>query len=454
MSQTCINNQSDISHPLYSNYMTYLPVVDNLLKENQHLLRQEPLEKTVIVYVHHALQTSINVVNSLLMLGAKPACIYILGKSYSENKAVVAHMKALGVTYIDSSDQTGFGEYKRAFKSDIKYLWTLVEKHLDSRIKDILVLDHGGHAIQAIPKKILSSYNIIGIEKTTAGTMGYDAENKPNIPIINVAGCAAKRLLESPLIAHAVSSKVKSIIKTISKEKVCAVIGFGAIGQSVANVLESQGKQVLVYDKNHSTSADFSLEDVIEKSDYIFGCTGTDITFNIAHSIVQTQGTKVFLSCSSEDKEFLSLLKEITKSKRFSQDKLFDDLVFNTKACGKVVIVNGGFPVNFDNSGESVPAQDIQLTRALIVGGVIDAIKMNQSQLIFQNNLYKLSAGIQKTIVSSWLKERLSKTEIPALFKSLKLIENESLGVVQMLSGANTLPTQRISRSERLETCS
>ena len=82
--------------------MINLPVVDNLLKENQHLLRQEPLKNTVIVYVHHALQTSINVINSLLMLGAKPAFIYILGKSYSENKAVVQHLKALGVTYLDS----------------------------------------------------------------------------------------------------------------------------------------------------------------------------------------------------------------------------------------------------------------------------------------------------------------------------------------------------------------
>lgn len=303
---TCFHNQSGIFQPHNSNYMTNLPVVDNLLKENQHLLRQEPLKNTVIVYVHHALQTSINVINSLLMLGAKPACIYILGKSYSENKAVVQHLKALGVTYIDSSAQNGFGEYKRAFKSDINYLWTLVEKHLDDRIKDILVLDHGGHAIQSIPQTVKNSYKIIGVEKTTAGTMGYTSENKPDIPIINVAGCAAKRLLESPLIADAVSSKVESIIKTISKEKICAVVGYGAIGKSVASVLKSQGKQVLVYDKNSLISDNDSLEGIIEKSDYIFGCTGTDLTLNIVHSIVQTQGSKVFLSCSSEDKEFLS----------------------------------------------------------------------------------------------------------------------------------------------------
>ncbi|WP_165475072.1 NAD(P)-dependent oxidoreductase [Legionella yabuuchiae] len=441
---TCFHNQPRISQSLNSNHMTNLPVVDNLLKENQHFLRQEPLKNTVIVYVHHALQTSINVINSLLMLGAKPAYIYILGKSYSENKAVVKHLKALGITYIDSSDQIGFGEYKRAFQSDINHLWTLVEKHMDDGIKDILVLDHGGHAIQSIPQTIKSSYRIIGIEKTTAGTMGYTLENKPDIPIINVAGCAAKRLLESPLIADAVSFKVGSIIKTISKEKICAVVGYGAIGKSVASVLKNQGKQVLVYDKNYLISDNVSLEDIIEKSDYIFGCTGTDITLNIVHSIVETQGSKVFLSCSSEDKEFLSLLKEVTKDRDFSQDQLFSDVIFNTKNDGKIVLVNGGFPVNFDDSGESVPARDIQLTRALVIGGVIDAIKMRQGYNDFQNDLFKLSADIQKTIVSSWSNERLSENEIPGLFKSVKLIEKESLGVMPMVSGIKAVPMGRI----------
>jgi len=449
---TCFHNQPDISQSINSNYMTNLPVVDNLLKENQHLLRQEPLKNTVIVYVHHALQTSINVINSLLMLGAKPACIYILGKSYSENKAVVQYMKALGITYIDSSDQIGFGEYKRAFQSDINYLWKLVEKHLDDRIKDILVLDHGGHAIQSIPQTIKSSYQIIGIEKTTAGTMGYTSENKPDIPIINVAGCAAKRILESPLIADAVSSKVEPIIKTISKEKICAVIGYGAIGKSVASVLKNQGKQVLVYDKNIFTAENDSLESIIEKSDYIFGCTGTDITFNIVHSIVETKGSKIFLSCSSEDKEFLSLLKEITKDKDFCQDKLFDDVKLNTKNGGQIVLVNGGFPVNFDDSGESVPAKDIQLTRALVIGGVIDAIKMRQGYNDFQNDLFKLSADIQKTIVTSWSNERLSESEIPGLFKSIKLIEKESLGVTPRISGIKAVPVGIDARcSEKIE---
>lgn len=228
MWRTYFNKSTEINHPLIYNYKTNLPVIDSLLRENKKLIDKKPLENTAIVYVHHALQTSINVVHSLVILGAKPSSIFILGKSYSENKEVVSHLKALGVHYIDSSNQIGFGEYKISFRADINNLWVTVEENIEERIKDILIIDHGGHAIQSIPSNIKNNYKLIGIEKTTAGTMGYDKRNKPIIPIINVAGCAAKRILESPLIADAVSAKVASHIKTISHDKVCAVIGYGA----------------------------------------------------------------------------------------------------------------------------------------------------------------------------------------------------------------------------------
>ena len=133
MQPTCFYDQPNLSEFLNKNYMTNLPVVDKLLSEYQHLLKQEPLKNTVIVYIHHALQTSISVINSLLMLGAKPSHIYILGKSYSENKDVVKHLKALGVNYIDSSFQSGYGEYKQGFEADINHLWALVQMNLDAK---------------------------------------------------------------------------------------------------------------------------------------------------------------------------------------------------------------------------------------------------------------------------------------------------------------------------------
>ena len=162
--------------------MTNLPVLDNFLKNYQSFLMDIPLKNTVIVYIHHALQTSLNVISSLLMLGANPSNIYVLGKSYSENKEVVAKIKKMGINYQDSSSQKGYGKYKASFIYDIEQLWKKVQCGLTNNIQDVLILDHGGHAISNIPRSIKENYSIIGIEKTTAGTMKYNKDNKPNIP--------------------------------------------------------------------------------------------------------------------------------------------------------------------------------------------------------------------------------------------------------------------------------
>ena len=79
------------------------------------------------------------------------------------------------------------------------------------------------------------------------------------------------------------------------------------------------------------------------------------------------------------------------------------------------------------------PIRNEYLSHAIPYGSAID----------FQNNLFKLSADIQKTIVSSWSSERLSECEIPGLFKSIKLIEKESLGVMPMVSGIKAVPVGR-----------
>jgi hypothetical protein len=40
---------------------------------------------------------------------------------------------------------------------------------------------------------------------------------------------------------------------------------------------------------------------------------------------------------------------------------------------GEITILRGGFPLNFDGTGESVRAADIQMTRGLLLGGVVQA---------------------------------------------------------------------------------
>jgi hypothetical protein len=148
---------------------TSLPVLDALLSRAYTEGKSAVLDKTAIFYVHHPLKTSVNVINALINLGAKPEHLYILGKRYSECESVVNTLVKKGVHYQPCSMQNALGQYSYSFIRDINWLWVKMVEKLDNQVERILILDHGGHALTYLPLMLLERYKIVGIEKTTAG---------------------------------------------------------------------------------------------------------------------------------------------------------------------------------------------------------------------------------------------------------------------------------------------
>lgn len=389
-----------------------LPVMDALLNNALTKGKQDVLSKTAIYYVHHPLQTSINVIDSIIQLGAKPSNIFILGKRYSECEAVVSSLIQWGVYYQPCSMQTSIGNYASSFIRDINWLWAKLIEQISDDIEEILVLDHGGHAITYLPLMLLEHYKIIGIEKTTAGFIDSDKRGLPPIPMIDVANSAAKKFLESPLIAEAVVSKIMSYLPENKEDFIFGVVGLGAIGQSVINRLRSLGCRLIAYDKNvqqlqsfQSTKGihcTYDLAALIASCDYIFGCSGRDISEGRLEQFRLSSKNKTLISCSSEDKEFLSLLQMVNQKSSNLFDPL-DDIEYKTEFGATIHLLRGGFPVNFDASGESVPAKDIQLTRSLVLAAVMQASSYFQDTSI-ESGVYALDPSAQKFIIKEWLK--------------------------------------------------
>jgi S-adenosylhomocysteine hydrolase len=393
--------------------MSGLPLLDSILNKVEHL---KPLNNTTIIYIHHALDTSVNLVSSMIRLGACPQDIFVLGKSYSECPSAVQRIKNLNVIYQDCSKQTALGQFSQSFTYDIGCLWKRVNDHLANNandVRDVLVLDHGGYAIKLMPQSISMQCNVVGLEKTTAGLMGPKNREFPLVPIINVAQCATKKTLESPLIAETI---VKKLLPQLPKnpDKVCGVIGYGSVGRAVATLLNSIYKRVIVYDPHYLTHNEANpwracnLSELITDSDLIFGCTGQDLIPIELFKV--TKKEKILISCSSEDKEFLGLLKEIQEIQKKDGVKInnpFQELEYISKQGAKVRILNGGFPINFDHTGESVPAKDIQLTRALVLVGILQAKAFcKKSHLLCKNGIFSLDPMAQSFIVKQWLSDR------------------------------------------------
>lgn len=390
-----------------------LPVMDALLEKAFIDGKRDIFKKTAIYYVHHPLQTSINVIDGLIRLGAQPKNIFILGKRYSECEAVVTALIRKGVHYQPCSMQTNIGRYSYSFIRDINWLWAgLVEQIKEEDVDEILILDHGGHAIAFVPLMLLQQYKVLGIEKTTAGFINSEKHGIPPIPIIDVANSAAKRFLESPLIAEAVVNKIVSYLPENINDFIFGVVGLGSIGEAVANRLRSLGCRLIVHDINPGKLLSIQgkpnifcthdLTALIAESDYIFGCSGRDISEGRLEQFRLSSSNKVLISCSSEDKEYLSLLHMINQYSLKEHEPL-DDIEYHTEFGSTIHLLRGGFPVNFDHSGESVPANDIQLTRSLVLAAVLQASEYFKGPQI-KKGVYALDSSYQRFVINEWLK--------------------------------------------------
>lgn len=424
-----------------------LPVIHSLLTRASAAQIEKPLKKTAIFYVHHSLETSVNLVEAIIALGAQPKNIFVLEKHYSRCPEVAQKIIELGVYYQPCSTQISLGGFLTSFVRDINWMWSKLIDNIGADIEEILILDHGGHALTYTPSILFEKYKVIGIEKTTSGFINLQEQNLlPPFPLIGVANCAAKKILESPLIAEAVVNKLHSIIPLKDENITCGVVGYGAIGKAVATKLYEMGHKVMVFDSNPEQLKPIKntkglvttneLSSLIAFSDYIFGCSGQDIAAKSLDPFILSPRDKVLISCSSEDKEFLSLIKAIPQRRvGKSITKPLDNIQYRTAMGATIRILRGGFPVNFDHSGVSVPAKDIQLTRALVLAAVLQAVQFfRQPQLLEHSGFYSLNAAAQSFIVNSWLPyqppQRFAK-EIIDNFKNEQWIADNSPGLVQ-----------------------
>lgn len=397
------------------------------------------LESVCFVCVQHLLFTTVQLIDSLVSLGALPHNIYIMGKSYSSSAQVAESLKGRGYHYYTNKAQEKLGAFSEHFQDDIKNIWEDVYRDIDKKnIKLIIVLDDGGFGLTNVPQKIRKSFPLIGVEQTTSGLTNVRLRKVP-FPVIEVAVSAAKQLVESPMIAEAVVKRVNSLLPVGMNNLSCAVVGLGCIGVAITKKLLSLNHTVKVYDSelkknkavpNGSVGVALDFNSLLHDTEYIFGCAGEDITKNLDVKIIN--GPKTFISCSSRDKEFLTLLN-IFEEHNCPYHSVLDHLECQINH-HPIKILRGGFPINFDNSGESVGGVDIQLTRGLLLGGILQAVLSFWQGFNMRKRQCMLDPALQSFVVSQW--RLLGSTHLfPSgfldLFENLEWIRRHSKGTYE-----------------------
>ncbi len=333
-----------------------LPILDYAAE-----LCQFNLHDTAVIARQHLLSTTYDLFERLFAKNLKPKNTFLLGKCYSTNKETFDNFTSKGV-YV-SPYSTAFDSY-RSFDEQSR---EVIEELLDSAahlsgLERVVILDDGGDLILAA-NKIFK--NACGVEQTSSGFRKI-SQAPLEYPVVNVARSEAKLKLESPMIAEAIAVKLQPYLKNDSK---VLVVGNGPIGNSI---YEKLSKRYFVTSKQELFS-DSKLK--LDIYDIIIGCTGDTIIQ--PDQLKQCKKGAILASASSSDTEFpaVNLRKKTIRTYDCHQTISVDD----------IILLNSGFPINFDGSKDSVPPEKIQLTRSLLLVGIYQALESKNKGLIELN---------------------------------------------------------------------
>lgn len=423
-----------------------LPVLNSIERACSRQVRRS-LESTVLVGVQHLLETTGSLIESLIALGLRPENTFLLGKLYSANGSVEERLRALGVNVYENRIPARFGQFCNQFEDDVTELWKTVENsgRLDLASR-VIVLDDGGYVIAQTPLNVNRKLPTYAVEQTMSG-IRFTESTSASLPIIDVASSAAKTLLEPELIQEAVFERISSNLSTAAS---FGVVGLGNIGRAVASALSNSKRPVFVYDNDRGAltasrveNAVFctSIKEVFENARTIFGCTGTDFLQDQPWW-PSVKGHRCLLSCSSHDQEFRTVLRQARPAKVHDRKGLFGTVLVQSTGSSYDVL-RGGFPINFDGSVESVPAKDIQLTRGLLMAGILQATRNVPTKT--SSGRQPLSASSQQLVVKTWFRSNPSRRDSYDA-KTLRVFSDEQLiselSSRQLTSASHSEPEQ------------
>jgi len=346
----------------------------------------------------------------------------IIGKPYSGNPWAMhaleeygfpVNRRSVGLPNRDNRDDQGepyrigtYGHLHRKVVDDaVKRFFNLMPETRRLSRAPILVIDDGGALIDAVGRaaaKCGTTRPIVCIEQTQRGlhaakpAKGYGLGG--GFALVNVAQTLSKLVLESKLIASSVLENLESWLARLKVSESRAawashlrigLVGFGSVGESIAAALKSLEVEPRLYDVNRNRLAaakrqgyevSLELSELLEQSNVIVAATGGS-WLNQNNAMLLRDGV-VLVSASSGDAEFHGLpawkssqVPILDSSLRNAQfDTIHGEIRVRRSDDAELRILNGGFPVNFNGAIDPIAPAQIQLTRALMLAGVLHAI--------------------------------------------------------------------------------
>lgn len=328
-----------------------MPLLDKVMDIFPHT----NLSGYTLITCHHVLKSNIPVLQKLFSRGLTPQNTFVLGKPYSTDSDALEQYRKLGVHISPASIAFDSTQRFDSYFNEIGKTFLQDAIHNAPTDKKLLVWDDGGILLKPLAEEN-TGREIRAVEHTSGG---YNALQNTNLsfPVVNMARSGTKLELESPYIVEDILRKFFDYLQRHPEKnpRKILVVGGGAIGSNFKKSLSAHGYDVTVFDTVADKSDHEHLEKIVGDFDAIIGATGSEILS--ADKINLLKHNAVAFSASSSDREFDALgwrhLSNISVAGHS-----------DIEVAGRVLL-NNGFPLNFNGSADSIPPHAIQLTRAL-----------------------------------------------------------------------------------------
>lgn len=373
-----------------------LPLIEHFLRSRS---RHLDLSDVAIAAVQHIQGSTASMLSHFHQLGVPFSNMYLLGKSYSTHPSVMHLLGELGAYVHPGSTlfeahrlTTDYREQLRIFAQEL--LGRAIAELPRSRARRLLILDEGGIIT---PFARACDVPVCAVEQTRSGARFLAGIDDLRFPVVNVAESEAKLEHESPLIAdtiiNALAHRMAYHRPDLRLDGLQAlIVGYGVIGEAVARSLRTAGATVSIHDEDQARmtvgrEAGFDAPGLSisgSQADVVIGCVGKSWP---SEQLVDCLPNDALLACaSSANVEFLGFLRTALKldnggmfpeveAGRSGLPWGHEDYVVEHARGKRSWLLNAGFPVNFDGSIDVIPPRLMQITRALMVAGAIQALE-------------------------------------------------------------------------------
>lgn len=401
-----------------------------------------PEDVQCLVGLQHLFGSTVPLIEGLARNRLEPDGVFLLGKPYSTNHATVWALRSNCGYYVHpgSYRYDGTGEYHTEADNHIEDVLHRASLWLHGRADNAraILIDDGGRAIRMLHhqryRRVASRF--VCVEQTRRGVCEL-ADVDLKLPVVNVAESDAKLVHESPMIAWSVRKELMTSLAAVEAagvpiRKRALIVGYGYIGAAIADALRKAEWEIAATDTdaeklNRARDCGLPVEEDLKRAlpayGVIIGCTGTTVLRPEDYTLLAD--STVLASASSSDLEF-SGWELRSMATRFSHDHRFVDdynlvherfgsrllylgdtdhpchFLYVVRIAGRrVLLLNGGFPINMTGDIDPIPAYAIQLTRALLYAGAVEATRHDRP------GLHELDLSVQGAILERFEGEAL-----------------------------------------------